>query len=130
MDEGIEIRVVLDGSVPVYRQIVDGIRALCVAGRLEPGMKLPTVRDLAASLGIHFNTVAEAYRTLADEGWLHIAGRRGAIVQERKQPAAPDEDAAVSEGYRLRHLVAELLAKGLGKDWILTEVTTALKSQN
>jgi GntR family transcriptional regulator len=125
-----EIHVVLDGPVPVYRQIADSIRSLCVEGKLEPGMKLPTVRELAASLGVHFNTVAEAYRTLADDGWLVIAGRRGVLVQYRDNPAAPDEATAVREGSRLRHLIAELLGKGFAKDWILTEVTNALRSQS
>jgi len=129
MSEGMEIRVVLDGPVPVYRQIADGIRSLCVSGKLVPGMKLPTVREFAASLGVHFNTVAEAYRVLQDEGWLVLAGRRGAMVQSRDQPAAPDVATSGREGDRLRHFVAELLGKGFGKDWILTEVETALEAQ-
>jgi GntR family transcriptional regulator len=130
MPNPLQIRVILDSPTPVYRQIVDAIRAHCVAGRLTPGTKLPTVRDLAASLGIHFNTVAEAYRVLADEGFLLIAGRRGAVVQQRNQPATPNKDAAATEGNRLRHLIAELQSKGFRKDWILVEVATALKSQS
>jgi GntR family transcriptional regulator len=128
MTDNLEFSVVLDGPVPVYRQIVDAVRARCVSGQLAPGTKLPTVRQLAASLGIHFNTVAEAYRVLAEEGWLVIAGRNGAVVQQRNAPAAPSKDVAANEGNRLRHLVAELQAKGFRKDWILTEVATALKS--
>jgi DNA-binding transcriptional regulator YhcF (GntR family) len=44
------------------------------------------VRELAASLGIHFHTVAEAYRVLTDEGFLLIDGRRGATILDRAQP--------------------------------------------
>jgi len=130
MSDGMEIRVVLDGPEPVYKQIADAVRAMCVSGKLEPGMKLPTVRELAAALGIHFNTVAVAYRALADEGWLSLEGRRGAIVEYRKQPGAPDKDAQTSEGKRLRHLVAELRGNGFKQEWILKQVNDALEAQS
>ena len=126
MPNALQIRVILDGPVPVYRQIVDAIRAHIVAGRLTPGTKLPTVRELAASLGIHFNTVAEAYRVLADEGFLSIEGRRGATILDRAQPRTPNATAQADAGSRLRHLIAELQSKGLTPDWIRTETEAAL----
>jgi GntR family transcriptional regulator len=130
MSDGMVIRVVLDGPEPVYKQIADAVRTMCVNGKLEPGMKLPSVRELAASLGIHFNTVAGAYRVLADEGWLSLEGRRGAIVESRSQPGAPNKEAQTSEGKRLRHLVAELSSNGFGQEWILRQVMEALEAQS
>jgi DNA-binding transcriptional regulator YhcF (GntR family) len=118
MGESLEIQVVLDSGVPVYRQIADGVRAYCVSGRLAVGRKLPSVRELAGELGVHHNTVAQAYRTLEAEGWLHIAGRKGVLVQDREKPAMPEVAQAASEGSRLRHLVAELQAKGFSNEWI------------
>ncbi|MBW4040064.1 MAG: GntR family transcriptional regulator [Acidobacteria bacterium] len=129
MNNGLEIRVVLNSSTPVYRQVADAIRAHCVAGRLAAGTKLPTVRELAASLGIHFNTVAEAYRVLSDEGWLRIEGRRGATVMDRQQPRMPSVAAQAVEGSRLRHLIAELRAKGLSQEWIWKEMEAALETK-
>jgi len=126
----LQIRVTLDGPTPVYRQIVDAIRAPIVAGRLTPGTRLPTVRELAASLGIHFNTVAEAYRVLADEGFLSIEGRRGATILDRAQPRAPNATAQADAGSRLRHLIAELQSKGLTPDWIRRETEAALLSES
>ena len=123
----LQIRVVLDSPAPVYRQIVDALRSLCVDGRLTPGTKLPTVRSLAASLGIHFNTVAEAYRVLSDEGWLLIEGRRGATILDRKLPRKPNATAQAAASSRLRHLIAELQAKGLSPDWIRHEAEAALE---
>src|SRR5580658_7519185 len=102
------LRIDPQSSVPVYRQIVDGLRILLVGGELQPGQQLPPVRRLAMDLGVHFNTVAEAYRTLAGEGWLEITRRSGAQVVSRKTPPKPDSEA--SEGFRrrLRGLVAEV----------------------
>ena len=129
MANSLQIRVVLDSPTPVYRQIVDAIRSHCVAGRLTPGTRLPTVRELAASLGIHFNTVAEAYRLLSDEGWLIIEGRRGATVLDRRRPRTPNAAAQATASSRLRHLIAELQAKGLSQDWIRHETEAALETQ-
>ena len=114
----------------MYRQIVDALRSLCVDGRLTPGTKLPTVRELAASLGIHFNTVAEAYRILADEGFLLIEGRRGVTILDRQRPRAPNATAQADASSRLRNLIAELQARGLSQDWIRHETEAALEPKH
>jgi GntR family transcriptional regulator len=121
-----ELRVVLDSPVPVYRQIVDQIRAHCVQGTLTPGTQLPSVRQLAASLGAHHNTVAEAYRTLAHEGWLDVRHGRRVTVVDRAQPLRPPPDAAGTSGLRLRGFIAELLAQGFDERWIRKQIEAAL----
>lgn len=116
------LRIDLKSSVPVYRQIVDGLRILLVNGELKPGDQLPPVRRLAIDLGIHFNTVAEAYRTLADEGWLEIARRSGAQVVSRTAPRNTDPEASESFHRRLRELVAEVQARGFPRGRIVREL--------
>ncbi len=127
MPETLEIRVVLNEATPVYRQILNQLRSLCVEGRLPPGEKLPSVRDLARSLGVHFNTVAEAYRLLGEEGWLAVEHGRGARVADRQVPMTPTAATQAEQRSRLRHLIAELRAKGLDADWIRREVATVLE---
>jgi len=122
-----EIRIVLDSPVPVYRQIADGVRTLCVSGELKAADRLPTVRELAGDLGVHFNTVAEAYRILAEEGWLLLERRRGATVRDRAVPDAPSARQHLDEGGRLQALVANLRSKGFSKDWIRRELQAALE---
>jgi DNA-binding transcriptional regulator YhcF (GntR family) len=117
------IRIDLGSNVPVYRQIADAVRTVLVAGRFATGDQLPTVRRLASSLGVHHNTVAEAYRTLADEGWLDLGRRRGATILDRKAPKArPEVKAWFSK--RLRELVAEAEASGVPKHVIRGELTS------
>ena len=106
----------LASTVPVYRQIVDALRALLVAGSLPPGHLLPTVRHLAAQLGVHHNTVAQAYRCLAEEGWLDLRRRRGAQVLKRTHPPPGPAAGALAEdrfARRLRELAASARAEGL-----------------
>lgn len=109
-----EAKLVIDPAspVPVYRQVVDNIRSLLVDGALQPGDTLPTVRELGLELGVHFNTVAEAYRLLATEGWLDLRRRRGAVVMERATPRQQPE-AAANFSRNLRQLIAQVRAEGL-----------------
>jgi GntR family transcriptional regulator len=122
------LRIDLKSPVPVYRQIVDGLRILLVNGDLHPGDQLPPVRRLATDLGIHFNTVAEAYRTLAEEGWLEIARRSGARVIARE--VVRNTDRETSEGFqrRLRELVAEVQARGFPRGRIVQELRRIAKT--
>jgi DNA-binding transcriptional regulator YhcF (GntR family) len=63
-------------------QIIDGVRD----GKLPPGTRLPTVRELAGRLGLAVNTVARAYRELESTGILETRGRFGTFVA-RADPA-------------------------------------------
>lgn len=63
-------------------QIIDRVRD----GRLTPGTRLPTVRDLAGQLGLAVNTVARSYRELEAAGVLETRGRFGTFVA-RVDPA-------------------------------------------
>ena len=108
------LRINLESVVPVYEQISDGIRTELVAGRLQPGHALPTVRELALNLGVHHNTVAEAYRLLAREGWLDLRRGRGAVVVERQGPK-PSAETATEFARRLRELAAKAVAQGVPK---------------
>ncbi len=65
---------------PIYAQIIDGFREQIVAGVLEPGEKLPSVRDLAGSLAINPNTIQRAYRQLELEGWIVSMQGKGSFV--------------------------------------------------
>src|SRR6516162_6661589 len=71
------LRIDLASRVPVYEQIANGLRAELVSGKFSPGDKLPTVRTLAVDFGVHHDTVAEAYRQLANEGWLELKRHQG-----------------------------------------------------
>jgi GntR family transcriptional regulator len=121
-----QIRIDLDSATPVNRQIVDHLRTLLVNGGLAPGDVLPSVRRLAIDLGVHFNTVADAYRTLADEGWLEVRHGRDVRVMQRKAPAADAETLSVFQR-RLRQLVAEVRAQGLSSKMIARELSSLAK---
>jgi len=116
------ITIDLNASILVYRQIVDVMRHLLVNGALQPGDQVPTVRQLAIDLGVHFNTVAQAYRLLADEGWLDLKRRRGAVVVDRRKPAAPSKARQNQSLQRLRELIAQLQSEGIPANQIASQL--------
>jgi DNA-binding transcriptional regulator YhcF (GntR family) len=69
------------GAVPPYEQVRSQLAAAVADGTLEAGLRLPTVRQLAADLGLAANTVARAYRELEADGVVATQGRRGTFVR-------------------------------------------------
>jgi GntR family transcriptional regulator len=122
------LNVDLASSTPVYRQIVDSLRVLLVNRQLAPGESLPTVRRLALDLGVHFNTVAQAYRSLADEGWIELARRNGARVIERQMPDAHQAELAADFQRRVHELIAELRSRGYPPTRLVRDLRQAAKS--
>lgn len=106
------LRIDIASPVPAYRQIASALRALLVGGSFQVGDRLPTVRRLAIDLGVHHNTVAEAYGVLADEGWLERRRYHGVRVLGRSQPK-PSPEARASFLRRLRELIAEARSAGV-----------------
>jgi GntR family transcriptional regulator len=118
----VTITVDVKSPIPVYRQIVDAMRHLLVNGALEPGDQVPTVRQLALDLGVHFNTVAQAYRTLSEEGWLDLKRRRGATVLDRRTPSTPSKERQNHSFQRLQELTAQLRAEGIPSKQIVRQL--------
>ncbi|HEY8822144.1 MAG TPA: GntR family transcriptional regulator [Dermatophilaceae bacterium] len=76
-------RLTIDSAstTPPFEQVRTQIAAAVSAGQLEAGTKLPTVRKLAADLGLAANTVARAYRELEADAMIATHGRRGTFVR-------------------------------------------------
>ena len=65
---------------PIYTQITDNIRGQIASGILQPGDKLPSVRELASQLAINPNTIQRAYRQLEMDGWIATVPGKGCFV--------------------------------------------------
>ena len=68
---------------PIYEQVKDGFRRLIVQEVLSIDEKLPSVRELAASLTINPNTIQRAYRDLEQEGYVYTIAGKGSFVAGR-----------------------------------------------
>jgi DNA-binding transcriptional regulator YhcF (GntR family) len=87
--------------IPVKLQLKAQVKYQVLAGMLRQGDQLPPLRDLAAGLGVHLNTVVRAFAELEDEGYLHSHQGKGVFV--------PDEPPGPGQGAALRSLLAGVL---------------------
>ena len=69
---------------PFYQQIKDNVRHLVVSGALKKDDKLPSVRELAASLAINPNTIQRAYVELERQGYIYTVKGKGSFVADNQ----------------------------------------------
>ncbi len=74
------IRIDASSDVSIFEQVAASIRTDMVAGTVRPDDKLPSAREVAASLGVNLHTVLRAYQLLRDEGLVDMRRGRGAVV--------------------------------------------------
>jgi len=102
------MRITVDPASPEapYEQVRTQLAAMMADGRMPAGTRLPTVRGLAAELGLAVNTVARTYRELEEAGLVVTRGRHGSFV-------APGAGGANAELVELAQRYAEA-ARRLG----------------
>jgi DNA-binding transcriptional regulator YhcF (GntR family) len=79
-----ELDIERDSDVPISTQIFWQLAYQIESGRLQPGTRLPPVRDLGAALRVNPNTIRAVYRRLADAGY--VVGRHGAGTRVVDRP--------------------------------------------
>ena len=82
-DKGLRIMVIeidFNSDEAIYGQLMNQIIMGIATSRLQEGDPLPSVRQLADTIGINMHTVNKAYSLLRQEGFVTIDRRRGAII--------------------------------------------------
>jgi len=121
------ISVNLGSATPPYEQIRAQVSSLIALGTLAPGTRLPTVRSLAADLGIAAGTVARAYRELEQAGLIITGRRNGTMVAADRGPAAaPGAAPNAALIAAVDRVIAEGRRAGLDDDALLAVVQTRL----
>jgi GntR family transcriptional regulator len=115
----ITMLLVIDANAPqpLYAQIAGQLRRAIADGKVQPGERLPSARELAESLAVNLHTVLRAYDTLRTEGVLDVRRGRGVVVVGRAGDRARLLDLArafVAEGAR-QGLALKELRKLLGE---------------
>jgi DNA-binding transcriptional regulator YhcF (GntR family) len=70
-----------------------------ISGDLQPGAKLPSVRELARRYKIHSNTVSAAYRDVEARGWLEVRKGSGVYVRDVRQATEKSSLDQLIEGF-------------------------------
>ncbi|MBS5450377.1 MAG: GntR family transcriptional regulator [Coriobacteriia bacterium] len=69
-----------ESSIPIWVQLKNRFVYLITSGHYQPGDQLPTVRGLAAEIGVNYNTVSKVYMSLEQDGLIQSRRRQGAFV--------------------------------------------------
>ena len=75
-------QVEISSSKPVYQQLIDQAKFAIASGRLAPGERLPSIRDVAVQVRVNRNTVARVYSELEREGVVYTRAGQGCFVSE------------------------------------------------
>ena len=110
---------------PIYAQLDRAIRASIATGALEPGMQLPTVRQLAVDLAVNANTVARVYAQLERDGILETRRGVGTFVREVPTPQA----ARAHRERELRELIRRFVGDAAVLGFTLPELLEKLRNE-
>ncbi|KAB3528832.1 GntR family transcriptional regulator [Alkaliphilus serpentinus] len=109
------LKIEFESETPIYQQIKNQIIKGIATGELAIGEDLPSVRQMAADIGINFHTVNKVYTQLKQEGWVVVHRKSGVMIN-------PDLKAELTEDYlqtleeNLETLAAEAYLRGVSKE--------------
>lgn len=103
-----------DIDIPIYQQLVDLIRANVKSGKMAPGSQLPTVREMAADLGIAAGTIKRAYDELERLSIVEKIRGRGTFVSYHRADSDSRKDRAMAA-------IDEMLDSLAALDFSMTE---------
>jgi len=101
-------------STPIYRQIIEQVKEKVLLGALQPGDKLPSVRELATRITINPNTIQKAYQELERQKIIVTVRGRGTFVAEGYEGKKDAEQMEALREY-LRKGIIDALYLGLSK---------------
>ena len=106
-----------NSSQPIYQQVIEQIKLTVVNGGLNPGDRMPSIRELAKTLRINPTTAARIYNELAHEGVLILRQGQGAFVAPKVVSVASEEIHRIVAAHA-RKMLVEGLRLGLIRDEI------------
>jgi DNA-binding transcriptional regulator YhcF (GntR family) len=108
-------------TTPLADQIAASVRGAVVHGRLGPGDRLPSAREVAAGLGVNLHTVLRGYQQLRDEGLIELRRGRAATI------AATADGARLAVTEHVRSLVELARHAGLDEQELHSEISHAFR---
>ena len=90
------LNIRLEGKLPIYEQLYNGISRLISSGELEPDERLPAVREVAKQFGINPNTVQKSYSQLEQAGLIYSC--KGKLCFRRRGRSRSSQKRSRAEG--------------------------------
>ncbi|KLV22217.1 GntR family transcriptional regulator [Niallia circulans] len=98
-------------EMPIYEQLTMQIMIGIIRQELQDGDVLPSVRSLAADLGVNMHTVNKSYHALEKKGLIQIIPKSGAIIRTNNGIPTQEEQDRISNS--LKPMIVEALVIGM-----------------
>lgn len=112
------INIDIRSNRPIYEQIIDGIKENILKGILQPGDKLPSVREMSSMITVNPNTVSRAYMELERQGVTETIRGRGTYVSSNYKPKV-EEDRMEKLKEDIKKIILEAYYMGIKKEEIV-----------
>jgi GntR family transcriptional regulator len=112
----------MQSRIPVFEQIVIQTEEFIRAGILNPGDKLPSVRELTAMIGVNPNTISKAYGELERRGLTVSVTGKGCFIAKNISDVL--KTAAEKKIPEFEKLAKELIDSGITKDELIRRVNS------
>ncbi len=110
------LKIDTNRSLPLFGQIMEGIRLAIATGRLKSGDRIPSIHDLAVDNRINPNTVARAYMELERAGVIQVKRGFGHFVTEALNGDLADQERRELLLGRVEELLTSALELGYGPE--------------
>ena len=107
------IEIDFNSPEAIYVQVRNQIVMAIASNRLQDGDSLPSVRNLADSIGVNMHTVNKAYAMLREEGFLKLDRRKGAVVSV--EVASKESELTKINDY-MQMIVAQAICKDITRE--------------
>ena len=74
-----------DNNIPIYIQLVEQLKIYIISGKILPGDRLPSVRDLALDTKVNPNTMQKALTELEEQKLIYTERTNGKYITEDKE---------------------------------------------
>ncbi len=106
---------------PLYEQIKEKLKELIISGVLRENDKIPSVRELAATLAINPNTIQKAYKDLESDGYIYSQKAKGNFVCPREKTIDNTKISELLDG--ILNSAREMKFLGVKKEELLNEIS-------
>ena len=120
------IQVNFNSGEPVTRQVVAQIKWMVASGKLQPGEKLPSVRDFSKQLKVNPTTVTRIYGELSAESVIVLRQGQGAFVSTQSTTTNRAE-ARKQVRELIRRMLSEAVRLGMSEEAIQKLIATEIK---
>ncbi|WP_339250922.1 GntR family transcriptional regulator [Sporosarcina sp. FSL W8-0480] len=119
------IQIEPTSEIPIYTQLANQLIELIAAGTLQPSEALPSVRSLAADLGVNMHTVNKAYHELERKNIIQIIPKSGAVINSISN-SGPSVSQVDHIKQFMKPLLAESIVYGMDEEEILSIATSII----